>query len=100
MPHEQQFKLSTKAKSDLHNIAQYTEAQWDKAQRNHYLKQLDGTFHLLAKHPAIGKDCGEIRAGYRKFPQGNHVIFYKQSSNNTIQIIRILHKSMDVTLWL
>ncbi|HAS8147395.1 type II toxin-antitoxin system RelE/ParE family toxin, partial [Vibrio vulnificus] len=33
---------------------------------------------------------------YRKFPQGSHVIFYRQIGSQNIEIIRILHKSMDV----
>ncbi|HAS6074035.1 type II toxin-antitoxin system RelE/ParE family toxin, partial [Vibrio vulnificus] len=46
--------------------------------------------------PDIGKACDEIRDGYRKFPQGSHVIFYRQIGSQNIEIIRILHKSMDV----
>ncbi|MCG8434648.1 MAG: type II toxin-antitoxin system RelE/ParE family toxin, partial [Gammaproteobacteria bacterium] len=36
---------------------------------------------LLAENPDIGKACDEIRDGYRKFPQGSHVIFYRQIGN-------------------
>ncbi|EGR4140684.1 type II toxin-antitoxin system RelE/ParE family toxin, partial [Vibrio cholerae] len=43
-----------------------------------------------------GKSCDEIREGYRKFPQGSHVIFYHQIGSQQIRVIRILHKSMDV----
>jgi len=68
-----------------------------KAQRNAYLKQFDDSFWLLAENPDIGKTCDEIRAGYRKFPQGSHVIFYQQTGNQQIRVIRILHKSMDVS---
>jgi len=50
----------------------------------------------LSENPDIGKSCDEIRDGYRKFPQGSHVIFYKQMGSQEILIIRILHKSMDV----
>jgi toxin ParE1/3/4 len=37
-----------------------------------------------------------IKENYRKFPQGSHVIFYLIVSQNNIQIIRILHRNMDV----
>ena len=68
------------------------------AQRDYYIKQLDEAFHALAASPNLGKDCSDIRAGYRKFPQGSHVIFYRQSASDEayIEIIRILHKRMDV----
>ncbi|MCA2019021.1 type II toxin-antitoxin system RelE/ParE family toxin, partial [Vibrio tritonius] len=48
------------------------------------------------ENPDIGKTCDDIREGYRKFPQGSLVIFYQQIGSQSIQIIRILHKSMDV----
>jgi plasmid stabilization system protein ParE len=43
----------------------------------------------------LGKPCDEIRPGYRKFPQGSHLIFYRNGSDGVIEIIRILHGSMD-----
>lgn len=91
------FQLTLKAKSDLKEIALFTLRKWGRDQRNAYLKQFDGSFWLLAETPSIGKACDEIRAGYRKFPQGSHIIFYKQTGSQQILIIRILHKSMDVT---
>jgi toxin ParE1/3/4 len=33
--------------------------------------------------------------GYRKFPEGSHIIFYKPGTTSVIEVIRILHKSMD-----
>jgi toxin ParE1/3/4 len=92
------FKLSAKAKSDLKDIAKFTHEQWGRDQRNIYIKQFDDSFHMLADSPEIGKSCDFVRSGYLKFPQGSHVIFYKIGSSSKIEIIRILHKSMDVTL--
>lgn len=90
------FTLTLAARTDLKTIALFTQHRWGVAQRNIYLKQFDAAFWLLAKSPAIGKACDEIRPHYRKFPQGSHVIFYQQNSSQSIRIIRILHKSMDV----
>ena len=90
------FKLTVLAKSDLKDIALFTQRKWGREQRNVYLKQFDDSFWMLSENPDIGKSCDEIRDGYRKFPQGCHVIFYKQTDSQEILIIRILHKSMDV----
>ncbi len=90
------FNLSFAAKTDLRDIALFTQCHWGKEQRNIYLKQCDDSFWLLAKKTDIGKTCDEIRIGYRKFLQGSHVIFYQQTGSQQIKIIRILHKSMDV----
>ena len=92
------FALTKKAKADLREIAQFTMRRWGKEQRNLYVKQFDDTFHLLAERPEIGKSCDEIRKGYLKFPEGSHVIFFRRSSKSKIEIIRILHKSMDVEI--
>lgn len=90
------FELSNKAKSDLVKIAKYTQLTWGTAQRNDYLKLLDNTFQQLAGEPMLGVNCDYIREGYRKCPQGSHIIYYKEQQTKQILIVRILHKSMDV----
>ena len=90
------FDLTRKALADLRAIAIFTEERWGVVQRNTYIKQFDDAFHALAANPALGKVCDEIMPGYRKFPQGSHIIFYKVGSQTSIEIIRILHKHMDV----
>lgn len=91
------FKVSRKAQADLIAIGRYTSKKWGVSQRNHYLKQLDDCFNQLAENPELGSSCDFILEGYRKFPQGSHLIFYKQDSEeNCIVISRVLHQSMDV----
>ncbi|WP_075172565.1 type II toxin-antitoxin system RelE/ParE family toxin [Neptunomonas phycophila] len=90
------FTLTQRAKSDLKAIAKFTENHWGRAHRNIYIKQFDEAFHMLAGSPSMGKNCDFIKFGYHKFPQGSHIIFYKVVPNRTIEIIRILHKNMDV----
>lgn len=90
------FKLARKAYSDLVAIGRFTEKEWGKAQRNNYLKQIDECFSQIANNPDVGTSCDFIRTGYRKFPQANHLIFYRQDQDGIIEIIRVLHKSMDV----
>jgi len=51
---------------------------------------------LFAESPAVGKQCDYIKEGYRKFPQGSHIVFYRKGTKAKITIIRILHKNMDV----
>jgi toxin ParE1/3/4 len=91
----QLFQLSKEAKNDLRSIAAFTENRWGRAQRNFYIKQLDEAFLMLAQSPDLGISCDFIRKGYKKFPQGSHIIFYKHSTSANILVVRILHKSMD-----
>jgi toxin ParE1/3/4 len=90
------FDLTRKARADLRDIAIFTAERWGVEQRNLYIKQFDDTFHLLATSPLMGKSCDEIMPGYRKFPQGSHVIFYKSGRSSVIEVVRILHKGMDI----
>lgn len=90
------FALTHKAKADLFAIARHTQKIWGKEQRNLYIKQFDEAFHRLAEVPLIGKACDDIKTGYKKFPQGSHIIFYKTGTQTRIEIVRILHKHMDV----
>ena len=90
------FRLTRLAKNDLRSIARFTENRWSKSQRNIYIKEFDDAFHRLAEGPSIGYSCDFIKDGYFKFPQGSHIVFYKKISENRIEIIRILHKKMDV----
>ncbi len=90
------FNLTVAAITDLRDIALLTQRRWGKELRNIYLKQFDDSFWRLVENPDIGKSCDEINIGYRKFPQGSHVIFYQQIGRQQIRIIRILHQSLDV----
>lgn len=59
------FHLTRKAKTDLKEIANYTEKVWGRKQRNIYLKKVDDAFHDLARMPNKGLNCDDIRKGYR-----------------------------------
>ena len=90
------YTLTQKAKSDLKGIAAHTQRRWGKQQRRLYTKQFDDAFRMLADTPKAGNSCDFIKRGYRKFPNGSHVIFYRELSDSKIEIVRILHKHMDV----
>ncbi|RLQ20863.1 type II toxin-antitoxin system RelE/ParE family toxin [Seongchinamella sediminis] len=90
------FTLTEAAKADLKSIAAYTQRRWGKDQRRIYAKQFDDAFHILAENPEVGAACDFIKAGYRKFPNGRHVIFYRELSDTEVEIVRIIHKRMDL----
>ena len=89
------FHLTELAKQDLRSIGRYTQTTWGREQRNTYLAKIDAAFQLLAMEPQLGKSCDDLRPGYRKYPVGKHLIFYRQSADR-LEIIRILHQRMDI----
>ena len=88
-------RLSSRAIDDLRSIGRYTQENWGVKQRNKYLAMLDTCFQTISMQPEIGIACDYIRPGYRKHHAGRHLIFYRQEADS-IDIIRILHDSMDV----
>jgi toxin ParE1/3/4 len=91
------FRLTNEAMCDLQEIGRYTRNHWGQEQRNRYLTLLDAAFHQLASRPDKGKDCSNIKDGYRKFNVGSHVVFYHRINSDMIEIVRVLHSRMDTT---
>jgi len=89
------YRLTNKALDDLRSIARYTEKTWGREQRNKYLSKLDSNFQILAHEPQLGRACDDIKQGYRKHQVGRHLIFYRRIASR-VEIVRILHDSMDV----
>jgi toxin ParE1/3/4 len=89
------FVLTLKAKEDLKAIARYTGETWGREQRNRYLAELDRGFQALAADPFKGRDCGDIRPGYRKYKVGRHFVFYR-GIDGGVEVVRVLHERMDI----
>jgi toxin ParE1/3/4 len=92
--------LTRKAKADLKEIGRFTQKKWGVEQRNKYLRTLYKTFDQIAENELVTVDCSEVGEGYRKYYVGRHVVYFKRSADGTIDIIRVLHQSMDVKLQL
>lgn len=57
---------------------------------------LDVSLHKLAANPLKGQDCSDLRIVYRKLNAGSHVIFYRKTLVDMIEIVRVLHGHMDI----
>ncbi|MGB5468194.1 MAG: type II toxin-antitoxin system RelE/ParE family toxin [Sedimenticolaceae bacterium] len=75
------FRVKDTARADLKKIAVFTEQTWGRKQRNNYLTEIDQAFHRLAGSAELGQGCDPIRSGYRVFPVGSHLIFYKLAAH-------------------
>jgi toxin ParE1/3/4 len=91
------YLLSPRAQADIGEIWDYTQARWDTAQAEIYIRTLKAGIENIATNPYLGQACDYIREGYAKYIIGSHIIFYKRQSS-PIEIIRILHRRMDYTL--
>ena len=89
------YALRELARADLEAIWVYTAEQWGVEQAERYLKGLFGCFEELAANPWLGRERDDVKAAYRSFPQGRHVVFYVVVPAG-IEVIGIVHQSADV----
>jgi toxin ParE1/3/4 len=75
------YVLSSRAKSDLDDIWNYTESHWGFDQAERYIRELSRHVDIIAAHPTSGKPCPEVRAGYYKYRAGSHFLFYRMTSD-------------------
>ena len=89
------FHVTPRAAHDLDVIADWTLRLWGVERMETYLNSLNDRFNWLAIHPMAGRARDEIAAGYRSFPEGQHVVFYIVQAG-AIAIFGIPHQAMDV----
>ena len=89
------YALRKLAVDDLEAIWVYTGEQWGVEQAEGYLTSLFSCFEDLAENPQLGRQRDEVKAGYRSFPQGRHVVFYVIEPAG-IEVIGIVHQSADI----
>ena len=89
------YALRELARADLEAIWVYTVEQWGVKQADRYLQGLFDCFEELAANPRLGKERDDVKAGYRSFPQGRHVVFYVIALTG-IEVIGVVHQSADV----
>ena len=84
-----------RAEQDLIDIWLYSLERWGETQADDYLDELNHGIQSLRDNPEIGWDCGHVRPGHRCYAISRHRVFYRLTET-TIEIIRVLHESMDV----
>ena len=89
------YVLSERAKSDLREIADYTQKRWSDIQAERYIRMLFSEFSSLADKPLAGRCYDHCRVGLRGLSCGKHVIMYRVLSRSKVRIVRVLHERMD-----
>ena len=95
-----ELKISSEALSDLEKIWVYTFKKWSKEQADRYYALIIDEIDFLRSNYHTGKSADDIRAGYKVSFVKSHIIFYKLGDGQTLEIIRILHQSMNIEEWL
>jgi len=88
------YRLSPLAEVDMEDVWTYSAGQWSTVQAEVYTRDLLVAFSDLAAGRRIGAPI-TTRHGYLRLLVGSHAIFYRMTDTN-VDIIRVLHQSMDV----
>ena len=85
------------ASAELRAIARTTKARWGDRQARLYVVELRDRINSLREFPLRFPEFGPERPGLRKMRCGSHAVFYRIDGEQ-IEIVRILHESMDFSL--
>ena len=83
------------AEQDLNNIWLYSFQDWGEAQADQYFDQLNNAIELLGNAPLMCHIRQEFTPPVRIHHHASHLIIYVATEDN-IEIIRVLHESMDI----
>lgn len=90
------YVISYEAGNDLDDIWLYTVDNWSEEQAERYFKLIFEEIDYLCKNPHSATDYGHIRKGYFRSKVKSHLIFFKISKSEELEIVRILHQMMDI----
>lgn len=89
------YRISQEAIKDLNEIQVYTFKRWSKEQADRYYDLIIDEIEFIADNFNIGKRIELTRKGYRMTKVKSHLIFYRRASDESIEIVRILHQKMN-----
>lgn len=90
------LRFTNKAIEDLSNIWNYTFDTWSEKQADIYYNMLIEYCNDVAQKPPLGKSYDIVADGIYGIIAGKHIIFYQSIPNDCVEIVRILHGSMDL----
>lgn len=90
------FHLTNKAVDDLSNIWEYTLNEWSEKQADKYYELIITSCKELSQNPKIGKSYNDVSENALGYLAHKHIIIYKIIKPNEIEVLRILHSSMDL----
>jgi toxin ParE1/3/4 len=90
------YVLSPRARRDLSEIWDYSVEQWGNAQADRYIRLIAAACAGLAAGRITQRSADAVRPGYFRHAVGSHVLFYRARRGGGIEIVRILHRRMDI----
>ena len=89
------FRLLPAAERDLEAIWQYTTEIWGINQAHAYIDGLVDIFQLLSENPLMCRERKEFNPPVHIHHHAHHLIVFVLSEMG-IDVVRVLHESMDI----
>lgn len=89
------YKLSPLARKDLEAIWRFSFERWSKDQADRYYLEIVDALRDLSNGDREGRVVAGPKAEYLSLTCGSHFIIYARRKQ-TVEIIRILHKRMNI----
>ena len=89
------FRFLPEAEKDLESIWQYTAKNWGVDHADYYIDGLVEIFKLLSENPLMCRERNEFTPSVHIHHHAHHLIVFILSKVG-IDIVRVLHESMDV----
>ena len=91
-----EYIISEKALEDINKIWIYTAENWSIEQADRYYNLIFDEIEYIVVNFEIARDFGNMRKNYRCSKVKSHLIFFRKTKSNEIEVIRVLHEKMDV----
>jgi len=89
-----EYRITTKADSDLLDIARFTIRKFGVEKARIYKNGLYDCFKALAKNPDLARNASIHAPNLKRYIFKSHTIFFRPEENG-IAIVRVLHQKMD-----
>ena len=91
-----EYRISKEAIQDLNDIWVYTLRKWSKNQADRYFALIIAEIEFIADNFNAGRSIEGTRKNYRVSKVKSHLIFYRKSGTDVVEVVRIFHQRMDV----
>ena len=91
-----QYRISQEAIDDLNKIWIYSFKKWSKEQADRYYNSIISDIEFIADNFMSGRSVEQTRKNYRVTKTRSHLIFYRKTEGDLVEIVRILHQRMDI----
>lgn len=88
------YALAPKAEADLETIWRYTAQTWSIKQADTYVRELTGTFSLIASMPEMARERREFNPPVRIHVNQSHLVVYLLRDPGIV-ILRVLGGQQD-----